>query len=55
MLLAVALLPVALLLFPAAWLVHHVYFDRGGLPDLESFIRFEPPTTGVVCDARGRC
>ena len=52
-LLAVALLPVALLLFPAAWLVYHVYFDRTGLPDLESFIRFEPPTTGVVRDVHG--
>jgi penicillin-binding protein 1A len=53
-LLAVALLPVALLLLPAAWLVHHVYFDRAGLPDLESFIRFEPPTTGVVRDIHGQ-
>ncbi len=52
-LLAVALIPVALLLVPAAWLVHHVYFDRAGVPDLEAFIRFEPPTTGVVCDAHG--
>jgi penicillin-binding protein 1A len=32
-------------------MVHHLYFDRDGLPDLESFIRFEPPTTGVVVDA----
>jgi penicillin-binding protein 1A len=53
-LLAVALLPVALLLFAAAWLVHHVYFDRAGVPDLDSFIRFEPPTTGVVRDAHGK-
>jgi penicillin-binding protein 1A len=30
-----------------------VYFDRSGLPNLESFIRFEPPTTGVVRDAHG--
>jgi membrane peptidoglycan carboxypeptidase len=52
-LLAVALVPVALLLVPAAWLVHRVYFDRGGVPDLEAFIRFEPPTTGVVCDVHG--
>ena len=34
-------------------LVHHVYFDRSGLPDLEPFIRFEPPTIGAVYDARG--
>jgi len=52
-LLAVALVPVALLLVPAVWLVHHVYFDRTGVPDLEAFIRFEPPTTGVVCDVHG--
>ena len=52
-LLGIALLAVALPLVPAAWLVHHVYFDRTGMPDLEAFIRFEPPTTGVVRDARG--
>jgi hypothetical protein len=39
---------------PQARLVHHVYFARGGLPDLEPFVRFEPPTTGVVYDANGR-
>ena len=43
----------ALLLLPAG-LVHHVYFDRSGLPDLEPFIRFEPPTIGEVYDARGK-
>ena len=53
-LLGLALLAVALLLFPAAWLVYHVYFDRTGMPDLEAFIRFEPPTTGVVRDAHGK-
>ncbi len=53
MFLAVALLALALCLLPPAWLVHHVYFDRSELPDLESFIRFEPPTTGVVTDAQG--
>jgi len=47
------LLSVALFLPPAAWLVHHVYFDRSGVPDLTAFLRFEPPTTGVVRDARG--
>ncbi|HSL17164.1 MAG TPA: transglycosylase domain-containing protein [Methylomirabilota bacterium] len=52
--LAVAFLPVVLLLVPASWLVHRVYFDRTDLPELESFIRFEPPTTGVVRDAHGR-
>jgi penicillin-binding protein 1A len=53
-LLAVTLAAVTSVLIPAAWLVYHIYFYRGGLPDLESFIRFEPPTTGVVYDARGR-
>jgi len=41
------------LLLPPALLVWHVRFDRGGLPDLDAFIRFEPPTTGHVYDARG--
>ena len=49
----VALLSAALLLSPAVWLIHHVYFDRTGLPNLEAFIRFEPPTTGIVSDAHG--
>ena len=53
-LLAVLLAAVALVLSPAAWLVYHIYFYRGGLPDLESFIRFEPPTTGVVRDVHGK-
>ena len=47
----------SLLLLPlivAAALIHHVYFDRSGLPDLDPFIRFEPPTTGRVYDARGK-
>lgn len=52
-LVAAAILPVALVLFPAIGLVHYVYFDRTNLPALDSFIRFDPPTTGVVRDARG--
>jgi penicillin-binding protein 1A len=32
---------------------HHLYLDRNGVPDLEPFIRFEPPTIGEVSDARG--
>ena len=52
-LLGIAVLAVALPLVPAVWLVHHVYFNRTGMPDLEAFIRFEPPTTGVVRDAHG--
>jgi penicillin-binding protein 1A len=53
LLLAIALFPVALFLFFTAWLGYHVYLDRTGLPDLESFIRFEPPRTGVVRDVHG--
>ncbi len=52
--LAAALAAVASVLFPTTWIVHHVYFDRSGLPDLEPFIRFEPPTTGVVRDVHGQ-
>ncbi len=42
-----------------AWLlvlgaVHHVYFDRRGLPDLGPFMRFEFPTIGHIYDANGR-
>jgi penicillin-binding protein 1A len=60
LLLGVALLPVAPLLFvamllsPAAGLLHHVYFERAGVPDLESFIRFELPATGAVRDVHGK-
>ena len=43
-----------LLLLPAAGLVHHIYFDRSDLPDLEPFIRFELPTIGEVYDAHGK-
>jgi penicillin-binding protein 1A len=42
------------LLFPPAVLLHHVYLDRSGLPDLEPFIRFDPPTVGRIYDARGK-
>ena len=41
------------LLVPAAVLLHHVYLDRSDLPDLEPFIRFEPPTIGRIYDAQG--
>ncbi|HUG54723.1 MAG TPA: transglycosylase domain-containing protein [Vicinamibacteria bacterium] len=33
---------------------HQLYLDRPSLPDLEPFIRFQPPTTGEVYDARGQ-
>jgi penicillin-binding protein 1A len=32
---------------------NHLYLDRSGVPDLEPFTRFEPPTIGEVYDARG--
>jgi len=34
--------------------VHRVYVDATRVPDLEPFIRFEPPTIGEVRDARGQ-
>jgi penicillin-binding protein 1A len=43
----------ALLLLPPTWLFYHVYFDRSALPDLDPFVRFEPPTIGEIYDARG--
>ncbi|MBZ5637194.1 MAG: penicillin-binding protein [Acidobacteriia bacterium] len=46
--------PFALLLLLTAGIVHHVYFDRSGLPDLTSFLRFEPPRIGDVYDGRGK-
>ena len=42
-----------LVLVPVVRLVHYIYFDRGRLPDLERFIRFELPTIGEVYDAEG--
>ncbi len=46
--------PLALLLLLAAVLAHRVYFDRSGLPNLESFLRFEPPRIGEIYDDRGK-
>jgi penicillin-binding protein 1A len=46
--------PLAIVALLAAGLVQRAYFDRSRLPDLEPFIRFEPPTTGEVFDGRGR-
>lgn len=40
-------------LLPTVRLVHYIYFDRSGLPDLERFIHFEIPTIGHVYDAQG--
>ena len=45
--------PLILLLLPVVGLAYHVFFDRSGLPDIEPFIRFTPPTIGEVYDARG--
>ena len=43
----------SLVLLAAGAGAHHLYLDRSGVPDLEPFIRFEPPTIGEVSDARG--
>lgn len=42
-----------LLLIPIVGLARYVYSDDRDLPDIEAFIRFELPTTGLVYDARG--
>jgi penicillin-binding protein 1A len=44
----------AVVVIPASSLVYYVYFDRNRLPDLEPFLRFEPPRIGEVHDARGK-
>ncbi|HEU4343590.1 MAG TPA: transglycosylase domain-containing protein [Candidatus Binatia bacterium] len=33
--------------------IHHVYFDRTDLPDMERFARFDFPTIGTVYDGNG--
>jgi penicillin-binding protein 1A len=38
---------------PVAVTLHHVYFDRGNLPDPGPFVRFEFPAIGHVYDANG--
>jgi penicillin-binding protein 1A len=30
--------------------IHHIYFDRTNLPNIESFVRFEFPTVGHIYD-----
>jgi penicillin-binding protein 1A len=45
--------PMGLLLLLSAGLIHHVYFDRSDLPDLEAFLRFELPGVGAIHDSRG--
>jgi penicillin-binding protein 1A len=49
-----AFVPVVLILIPILLLVFHVYFDRTGVPNLDAFIRFELPLTGVVLDDNGK-
>ena len=44
-----AAIPLVLALFGIAY----VSFDRRDLPDLDSFIRFEPPTKGYIFDSNG--
>jgi len=39
---------------PPTWLSYHLYWNRRNLPNIEPFIRFEPPTIGEIYDARGR-
>ena len=45
-----AAIPLVLVLFGIAY----VSFDRMDLPNLDSFIRFEPPTMGYILDSNGR-
>ena len=45
----IALVPVIFAVFTA----FYVNFDRTNLPDLDGFIRFEPPAMGHVYDANG--
>jgi penicillin-binding protein 1A len=37
----------------ALGILHRIYFDRTGVPDLASFLRFELATTGRIYDTRG--
>ncbi len=46
----IALVPVAFAVLTA----FYVNFDRTNLPDLDGFIRFEPPTMGHIYDANGQ-
>jgi penicillin-binding protein 1A len=45
--------PAVLCAVLAAEFMYHVYVDRRGLPDLDSFLRFEPPAIGEIYDDRG--
>jgi penicillin-binding protein 1A len=50
---APSVLALLLLVLATGGLVHHIYYDQSGLPDLEPFIRFELSSVGKVYDARG--
>ena len=51
---AIGALLVALVAFlPVAGVRRYVHTARHDLPDIDSFIRFELPTTGVVLDSQG--
>jgi penicillin-binding protein 1A len=45
-----AALPIVLILCTMTY----ISYNRTNLPDLEAFLRFEPPTTGHIYDANGR-
>lgn len=49
---AAGLLAVAIL--PAAGILGHVHLNRENVPDLEEFLLFDLPTTGLVLDSDGR-
>jgi penicillin-binding protein 1A len=53
LILGLVALPFVMVGLSTAWVVHHVYFDRTDLPSLDAFIRFEPPTTGLIRDTHG--
>ena len=51
---ALLLLVVLAFAFLVGGPLHRVYFDRSNLPDIEPFLRFEPPTIGEIYDDRGK-
>ena len=51
--LAMSLMVLLPLVLATGGVVHHIYVDRSGVPDLAPFIRFELPTIGKVYDAQG--
>jgi penicillin-binding protein 1A len=49
-----ALLMTLLALLPVLGILGYVHTNRRDLPDIEPFLHFELPTTGVVLDSRGQ-